>query len=75
MNTPKSFKPYHRATAVVHNFFVQHPTPSAWVEDEDRDNNFLDELDYITPGMTRADGEQGGRREQIHNFLGELVAC
>ncbi len=65
---------YVRATAILHNFFVQHPTPTAWIEEEDRDNRFLDELDYITPEMTRVDGEQGGRREQIHNFLRELVA-
>jgi hypothetical protein len=65
---------YVRATAILHNFFVQHPTPTAWIEEEDRDNRFLDELDYITPEMTRVDGERGGRREQIHNFLRELVA-
>jgi hypothetical protein len=63
-----------RATAVLHNFFLQHPPPPNWIEDDDRDNRFLDELQYVQQDMNRADGERGGRRQQIHNFLRELVA-
>jgi hypothetical protein len=38
---------YMKATATLHKFFVQHNPPSSWMEEEDRDEQFLNELHHI----------------------------
>jgi hypothetical protein len=62
------------ATAILHNFFVLHTPPASWIEPEDRDDQFLNELHYISPTLNEvADGERGVRREQVINYLREIV--
>jgi hypothetical protein len=63
---------YVRATAILRNCFSQHNPPSSWIEPEDRDDRYLDELHYISADMTVAAGEQGNRRQEIFNYLSEL---
>jgi hypothetical protein len=64
---------YVTATAILHNFFVQHNPPASWIEPEDRDDRFLNELNYLTPNLNEAAGEQGVHRGQVLNYLRELV--
>jgi hypothetical protein len=65
---------YVTATAILHNFFVQHNPPASWIEPEDRDDDrFLNELNYLTPNLNKAAGERGVRRGRVLNYLRELV--
>jgi hypothetical protein len=50
---------YVTATAILHIFFVLHPTSESWIEPEDRDEQFLNELHYISPTINEVAGERG----------------
>ncbi len=64
---------YVTATAILHNFFAQHNPPASWIEPDDRDDGFLNELNYITPHLNEVAGERGIRCEQVLNYLREVV--
>jgi hypothetical protein len=55
-------------TAILHNFFTQHSPSATWIESEDRDDWFLNELNYITPNLNEIAGEQGVCHEQVLNY-------
>jgi hypothetical protein len=40
---------YVTATAILYIFFAQHNPPASWIEPDDRDDRFLNELNYIPP--------------------------
>jgi len=44
---------YVRAMAILHNFFVEHNPPSSWIDPDDRDDQFLNDLNYLSGNMTR----------------------
>jgi hypothetical protein len=38
-------------------FFAQHSPPASWIESEDRDDGFLNEMNYIIPNLNEIAGE------------------
>jgi hypothetical protein len=65
---------YVTATAMLHNFFVQHNPPPSWIVEEDRDDEFLAELEeHISEDMTDEQGSRGDRRSEVMNYLRELI--
>jgi hypothetical protein len=64
---------YVRATAILHNFFVEHNPPSNWIDPDDRDDQFLNNLNYLSGNMTRQQGELGNRRREVLNYLKEII--
>lgn len=66
---------YVRATAILHNLFVRHVAPKEWILPEDRNDDYLDEPEFQGRKLTVEQGERGGRRHEIHNYLRELQLC
>jgi hypothetical protein len=64
---------YVTATPILHNFFVLHTPPESWIEPEDRDDQFLNELHYISPTLNEVARERGVRHEQVLNYLREIL--
>jgi hypothetical protein len=64
---------YVTAMVILNNFFVLHTPPESWIEPEDRDDQFLNELHYISSTLNEVAGERGVRREQVLNYLREII--
>jgi hypothetical protein len=60
---------YFTATAMLHNFFVQHNPPPSWIVEEDRDDKFLAQLEeHISEDMMDEQGSCGDRRSEVMNY-------
>jgi hypothetical protein len=64
---------YVRAMAILHNFFVEHNPPSSWIDPDDRDDQFLNDLNNLSGNMTRPQGELGNCCHEVLNYLKEII--
>jgi hypothetical protein len=65
---------YVTATAMLHNFFIQHNPPPGWIDEEDQDEEFLAQLEeYISEDMMDKQGSHGDHRSEVMNYLRELI--
>ena len=63
-----------KASAIIHNLFVQqHTIPKSWLSLDDLiDADWEGDLDadlYLSPTVTMSNLSDAARREEVHNFL------
>jgi hypothetical protein len=61
---------YVTATAMLHNFFIQHNPPPSRIVEEDRDDEFLAQLEeHISEDIMDEQGSRGNQRSEVMNYL------
>jgi len=64
---------YVKASAILYSSFVQHKPPSSWLEEEDRDEQLLNELKYLSLYMAQEQGENVVICNQVLNNQWEVL--